>query len=204
MLSRNSPPCVLLVEGQDDEHVIRHLRERNLPIPEFGIDDKKSVSKLLAAIEADVLAPGRTAVGILVDADGDVQSRWQAVADRLLRANVTSPDKPDPSGTIIDSTPRIGIWLMPNNETSGELEDFVADMIPKGDPVWPKSQAYIDGIPTSDRKFSHGKTLRAQVHSWLATRAEPRKMGSAIGARDLDVDTLGVTRLVDWLRRLFG
>ena len=77
-------------------------------------------------------------------------------------------------------------------------------MIPENDPVWPRSQAYIDGIPASDRKFSDGKTLRAQVHSWLATREAPRKMGAAIGAQDLTVDTRAVTRLVEWLRRLFG
>ena len=114
----------MLVEGQDDEHVVGHLRQRNLPMPEFGIISRNSLSELLSAIEADVLAPGRTAVGILIDADGNVQSRWQAVADRLLRANIEAPARPDPWGTIIDGRPRIGVWLMPNNEAPGELEDL--------------------------------------------------------------------------------
>lgn len=92
---------------------------------------------------------------------------------------------------------------MPDNETPGELEEFVSRMIPEDDPVWPRSQAYINGIPVSDRRFSSGKTLRAQIHSWLAAREEPRKMGAAIGARDLNVDTPDAGRLVDWLRRLF-
>ena len=77
-------------------------------------------------------------------------------------------------------------------------------MIPTNDPVWPRSAAYVDGIPATDRKFASEKALRAKVHSWLATRAEPRKMGAAIGAGDLNVEAPDVVRLVAWLRRLFG
>lgn len=62
---------------------------------------------------------------------------------------------------------------------------------------------YIDGIPAADRKFATGKTLRVKVHSWLATREEPRKMGAAIGARDLNAGAPAAVQLVDWLRRLF-
>ena len=93
---------------------------------------------------------------------------------------------------------------MPNNETSGELEDFVAGMIPESDPVWPRSQAYIDEIPVTDRRFSDRKRLRAQVHSWLATRERPRQMGAAIRTGDLNIGARGAVELIDWLRRLFG
>ena len=173
-------------------------------MPKFGIVSRNSISKLLSAIEADVQAPRRTALGIVVDADEDVQGRWQAVADRLRRLQIEAPQEPDPSGTIIESRPRIGVWLMPNNETSGELEDFVAGMIPESDPVWPRSQAYIDEIPVTDRRFSDRKRLRAQVHSWLATRERPRQMGAAIRTGDLNIGARGAVELIDWLRRLFG
>ena len=77
-------------------------------------------------------------------------------------------------------------------------------MIPNDDVVWPLSQAYVDGIPEPDRRFSDRKIVRAKVHSWLATREEPRLMGAAIGAGDLDMDAPGAIRLMEWLRRLFG
>ena len=93
---------------------------------------------------------------------------------------------------------------MPNNESPGELEDFVAAMIPQGDAVWPLSEAYIEGIPVAARRFQPSKTLRAKVHSWLATREEPRQMGSAIGVGDLDVSVPDAVTLAAWLRRLFG
>jgi hypothetical protein len=193
-----------LVEGPDDKHVVIHLRERSTPDCQFDISDKGGKDPLLTAIGNEVRVPGRQAVGILIDANDDVRSRWQAVVDRLVRVNITPPDSPDPSGTIIDGRPRVGIWLMPNNVSTGELEEFVEGMIPDDDPVWPLSQHYVDGIPAGDRKFRDGKILRAKVHAWLATREEPRKMGVAIKAGDLNVDALGAVQLVAWLRRLFG
>ena len=99
--------------------------------------------------------------------------------------------------------PRIGIWLMPDNQSPGELEDFVAQMIPGSDPVWPLSQDYIDGIPVRNRKFTHSKTLRAKIYSWLASREDPRQMGLAIRALDLDIDGDLCTRFSNWLNRLF-
>ena len=76
-------------------------------------------------------------------------------------------------------------------------------MIPEDDPVWPSSQAYVGDIPEEHRKFTQGKTRRAEVHAWLAVREDPRLMGVAIRARDLDVDAAVCKSFVGWLRRLF-
>ena len=56
---------------------------------------------------------------------------------------------------------------MPDNVSVGQVEEFFAGMIAHDDPVWPRSEAYVDGIPVLDRKFASGKTLRAKV-SFLA------------------------------------
>ncbi len=201
----SSDEYVLLVEGPDDQHVVRHLCESNSNMPVFYILNKVDVYRLLAGIPGEILAEGRKVVGILVDANDNIHARWQAVSDRLLSVGIATPAAPEPNGTIIDfdGRPRVGIWLMPNNLSSGELEDFIASLIPPQDPVWPLSQAYIDGIPEVDRKFKQGKTLRAKVHSWLAARSEPRLMGSAIGAGDLNVESPERRRFVNWLRELF-
>ena len=197
-------PRVLLVEGLDDKHVVMHLRARAALESQFDVSDKGGIDPLLAAISNEVKVSGRQAVGILMDADDDAQSRWKAVAGKLRRANIDLPGSPDPNGTVIDGQPRVGIWLMPNNNVAGELEEFVASMIPDGDPVWPLAKEYVDRIPTKHRKFSDRKILRAKVHSWLATRTEPRKMGAAIRVGDLNVEALGAVRFLEWLRRLFG
>ena len=205
----DAPPRVLLVEGRDDERVVSGLRRRIGATPDFGVIDKNGINNLLGSLEGEINAPGRTVVGIMADANDSPSNRWRAVRDRLARLRVDVPADPDPSGTIIEGNssegrPRVGVWLMPDNQLPGEIEDFVAAMIPKDDPVWPRSEAYINGIPERHRKFTTGKVRRAEVHAWLATLARPRQMGTAIRAEDLNVDVLVCRTFVDWLRRLFG
>ncbi len=76
------------------------------------------------------------------------------------------PKGPASAGTIVQGVPRIGIWLMPNNKTAGELEDFVAALIPGDDPVWPRSQAYIDEIPKKDRERTGKLSGPSSMRGW--------------------------------------
>ncbi len=198
---------MLLVEGSNDKHVARQLWRRNHgQFPAFEISDREGVENVIEAIRVEALVSGRQALGIVVDADTDPDAQWRSVSDRLQTLRITAPSSPHPDGTIIDDVdgmPRIGVWLMPDNQSPGELEDFVAQMIPGGDPVWPLSQDYIDGIPVRDRKFTHRKTLRAKIYAWLASREDPCQMGLAIRALDLDIDGDLCTRFSNWLNRLF-
>ena len=210
MQESDSHPRVLLVEGPDDKHVVIHLRERSGLAQNFEIVEKEGINSLLDSIEVEVDIPGRTVLGIVLDANDNPNARWQALTDRLNRLRQEDhfdlpdlPSRPEPSGTIIEGRLRIGVWLMPDNRSTGELEDFVGSMIPSGDPVWPLAEAYIEGIPPAERKFAPGKIQRAKVHAWLATREEPRRMGLAIKARDLVTDAANSAAFVDWLRTLF-
>ena len=172
-------------------------------MPPFSIREKDGVPALARSIRGEIQVEERTAVGILVDANNDPKARWQAVADRIRAAGIEPPTSPDPNGTIIDSTPRVGVWMMPDNKSPGELENFVAKMIPCEDAVWPLSEDYIDGIPEAERKFAQGKILRAKVHAWLAARERPRPMGLAIGAKDLNTQVEVSKKFLSWLRALF-
>lgn len=225
MANRDTSNRVLLVEGESDKHVVRRLCSR---YPSFKIVDddddllefrspesessewqtidilnRVNVEKLLDSINVEIKVSGRQAVGILVDANDNLRSRWDAVGYRLRMAKIQFPQFPESAGTIIEGKPRVGIWLMPDNESSGELEDFVVKMIPDGDPVWPLSQQYIDGIPTDNRKFTQKKMLRAKLYAWLAARRDPKQMGSAILSHDLKVDGPLCQDFVDWLIKLF-
>ena len=195
---------VLLVEGQDDEHVVRHISNRFEEVPEFSILQKGGKENLLGDLGLEILAPARKAIGLLVDANDETAARWSAVSRRLREHGVEAPDRPGEGGTILGGSPRIGIWLMPDNQSPGELEDFVSEMIPEADPVWPRAERYIEDIPEEERKFTGKKIQRAKLHAWLATREDPKLMGAAIGAGDLQVDGSLSTAFADWLRRLFN
>ena len=198
----NLPPHALIVEGRDDRHVAQHIWSRHTGAFSLSVLEKDGIENLLNSIRNEVRVPGRYAVGIMVDADDDPGARWQAVANRLREVDIQPPNSPDPDGTIIEGTPRVGIWLMPDNASAGELEDFISDMIPANDPVWPLSADYIDGIPAAHKKFSANKETRAKVHAWLAARENPRPMGQAIRARDLEIGGALCQRFVRWLDNL--
>jgi len=197
---------VLLVEGPDDKHVIWQICNRSLETPDFYIQDRGGIEPLLDAIGAELNAPERRVLGVLTDADDDLPARWAAITNRLAEEGVQVPNSPEPDGMVIDTVgkPRVGIWLMPNNTTEGELENFVEQMIPAGDSVWPLAQQCIDEIPPMDRKFTENKTLRAQIHAWLATREDPRQMGLAIRTRDLAINNPLSQSFLRWLARLFA
>ena len=203
------PERVLLVEGQDDEHVVRQLCRHyrcvlHQSVPAFSIQVTGNAAKLLDAIGPAMLVSDRKAVGVLIDADDALKDRWNQLMSRFSQEGVTIPMAPDPDGTVLslEDSPRIGIWVMPDNQSSGELEDFVREMIPSNDPVWPRSQRYVAEIPVEHQRFRPGKLLRAQLYAWLATREIPGRMGAAIGAGDLDAGAGNSTTFVNWLRKL--
>ena len=198
-------PNVLLVEGTSDYHVVKHIYRRQDQTQNFEITNKASVHTLLESISAETKAPGLETLGILIDADDDLSSRWQEIINAFQSIGINMPANPDPSGTIIEGKPRIGIWVMPDNKSVGELEGFINIMIPSSDQVWPLSEGYIDSIPNEERKFADNdrKILKAKVHAWLAARKFPGLMGVAIREGDLNVDGQVCKDFVNWLQRLF-
>ena len=197
---------VLIVEGQDDRYVVDKLLAKHALSTPFDIFPKGGFAELRKSIRPEINAPGRRTVGIIADANLNPANRWASIRDALAQADCGGiPEVPVKAGTIVSGPRdiRVGVWLMPDNARPGELEDFIADLIPPQDPLWPAAKRYIDGIPPELRKFADSKRTRAHVHAWLATRDAPRPMGSAITAGDLDHNAPTARSLVEWLRRLF-
>ena len=206
MVAESAPPQLLIVEGNDDRHVVDKLLQRHGLTPPFDTNAKGGFDELHKSIYNEVNASKRQTLGIVADANDHPDRRWQSICDKLQEAQCDVPTSPSPEGVVFNGpqTVRVGVWLMPDNDRPGELEDFVADMIPPGNPIWPDAQRYINGIAPDLRLFPAQKTKRAQVHAWLATRAKPRPMGLAVTADDLRHDASVATAFVDWLRRLFS
>ena len=197
--SLESARRLLLVEGQDDDHVIRHLRQRCCPELEFDIWPAGGVDDLFQVVRLAHDAPDRVALGIVIDADNAPDVPWRRVKGRLETAGVHLPTDPVPSGAIVPGAPRVGVWIMPDNRAPGALEDFVATMIPDDDPVWPLACDYIRRVPADCLEIARSK---AEIHAWLATREAPR-MGTAIRSRALRPESVSVTAFLSWLRELF-
>ncbi|MEJ2387494.1 MAG: hypothetical protein P8Y27_09405 [Chromatiaceae bacterium] len=201
---------VLMVEGPDDEHVVKHVcGQRQLGTIE-NIHAYGGKDLLIDGIEARLKESDISALGILVDADEDLQARWAAVASRLSTAGyVGIPVSPTEEGTVIAAPagtllPRVGIWLMPDNRLPGILEDFLQFLVPDGDPLLEHAKHSIDTIPIRLCRFSKLKRPKALIHNWLAWQEEPGKpLGQAILARYLDPNLPAADVFADWLRRTF-
>ncbi len=84
------------------------------------------------------------------------------------------------------------------------MEDFARELLPASDRVWSLAEQYIAAIPEADRKFKPGKTSKANLYAWLASRKHPQRMGAAIGAGDLDAEAPLGRRFAKWLSKLFN
>ena len=123
---------ILLVEGTDDEHVLKHICG-NRGIPHLDeVEKYGGIEKLLESIGIRVkLSEEGDVIGVVIDADTEISDRWKSIRNRITDIGYQNvPDQPDSDGTILDSPsgtllPRLGVWIMPNNQTSGILEDFL-------------------------------------------------------------------------------
>lgn len=201
---------VLMVEGKDDQHVVMHvcgsrgLGKINVIHPYEGIEP------LTDAISTRVKESDITALGILVDADTNLAARWQSVRQRLISSGYEAvPDLPEQDGTVIPAPdgsilPRVGIWLMPNNSVPGILEDFLAFLVPDGDPLFAHVEQALNTIPAASRRFTDLSAPKAKIHTWLAWQEEPgRPLGQAIAARYLDASLPSGDKFAGWLQRTF-
>jgi len=203
-----TPQKILLVEGAQDREVVYHLsNHERIPKNLVEVVDRKGYENLIDTLEVDVKRSGIVQLGIVVDADLDIQARWDSLRSRLLSIGYTHfPSAPDPNGTIIQNgaLPKLGFWVMPNNTLPGELEDFAALLIEPDHTLWARAKDCVDQIPAQDRGFPAQDLSKAYIHTWLAWQEEPGvPLGLAITKQYLDANTSTAQRFMQWYRFLF-
>ena len=201
---------ILLVEGADDEHVLKHVCGARGVQKLDEIKPLGSVEQLLESFPVRLKESDIEVLGVVVDADTDLSARWQSLRDRLRNAGYQNvPEHPAPKGTILPPPdnavlPRVGIWIMPDNQTRGILEDFMRFLVPEGSGLFNHVKSSVAAIPEGERRFDKRAEPKAIIHTWLAWQEEPGKpLGTAITARYLDPGVAQVDDLVFWLTQLF-
>jgi hypothetical protein len=203
----------LHVEGPDDLNSIANLvkahgfdysRDRSVPeIKAIG-----GIDKLLDGIETAVeLSTGR-AVGFVLDADAPLADRWRSVRNRLGNAGVDAvPDSLPADGFVGASSrykARVGVWLMPDNRSDGDLESFLLTLVRAGDPVLPHAEGATDRAKQLGAEFEEIHRRKAVIHAWLAWQSKPGcPYGTAITARFFAHDTETAGRFVNWYAAVF-
>jgi hypothetical protein len=207
----------LLVEGKSEERFIPYLIAlAGIPWGPKGneivkIEEFKGRANLLESgvISAELKVPGAKAVGVVIDADLDAEVTYRAVWDRVQEVLPNFPKQMSDEGAFVPrrgSLPAVGVWVMPDNQASGELESLVLTALRSSHP---KLTAYAERC-TADSANQGGqvpatKEDKAVVHSILAWLNPPgRQLHDA--ARD-GVFSAGVapaSEFVTWFKKLFA
>lgn len=214
---------VLLVEGKDDLNVIAHILKANELEGHIKIKDQEGISKLTKGINPELFdelirdldeeidaSSELEKIGIVVDADLDIQARWESLTNRLKDLGYENiPPKPDSEGIILynkgERVP-IGVWIMPDNQIpQGILENFVKMLVPEDRlSLLQKAVETVESIDKDERLFSDEKIAKAEIHTYLAWQKRPGlPLGVAIREKYLSVNSPECEKFVNWLKSLF-
>lgn len=200
-------PNVLLVEGNDDLHVIKNLLKRERIDLAIEIIDCGGIDQMLERLPVQLKASGLKILGIVLDADESVSARFNAVRNILEKAGIPSfPKSPDPNGTILRSTDlTVGVWVMPDNVARGKLEDFVALLIEPTDDLKPLVNEALDAIEVGGTsRYKASDRSKAFIHTWLAWQEAPgRPMGLAITMKYLSASSSVQVDFTNWVGSVF-
>jgi len=185
-------PRLLLVEGKHDCHLISSLC-KYYRVPECfklydcGSDDM--VMRTLAAMLAG--STPMEVIGVVLDADNPgLLGKWAALRTKLIPEGYDVPPRPGRNGTVLSQPekPVIGVWLMPDNDVDGMLEDFCRRLVDQN------AIAYAENCAASARElgftsFIDNHLSKAAVHTYLAWQDAPgMPLGQALTAKALNPD----------------
>jgi hypothetical protein len=209
---------LLLLEGINDCHVVTHIcGKHNLP-EIFSIHNCDGHNEALDNLELRIKSDDRPKIiGLVLDADQpednpSVESRLDAIKTRLHKICklYQIPQQINASGIIISSTdiyPKIGIWLMPDNQHIGMLEDFLMELAKgKHEKSLSFSKECVDKAKeqgfTTFRDVQYAKAI---IHTYLAWhQPEPgTTLGLSIKSGNLNSHAPLAISFVNWLKKLF-
>jgi len=192
-------------------HVIPGWPQKDSKDYPVWIEEENEIDQLLkeSTLRTEFRRTGLRAMGLVIDAEDNLPSVWGRVRDFAKKELENVPAGIPPDGLVLAHRDgrRLGLWVMPDNTSSGMLEDFLRHMVPdQSDPLWQFSVRAVDTA-----RAQHGARCReahlpkARLHSWLAFQDPPgERLGHAIARKILNPHATGAQLFIDWFKRLYG
>lgn len=196
----------LLVEGNDDQHVIWSICQKYSINQNFEVIDCKGIDNLLSQISVRLKESEIDTLGIIVDADTEIKTRWQSLSKILTLSGFVCPEHIPNEGLIIKKQNiTIGVWIMPDNNLNGMLEDFISFLVPPKDELLIIADETLATIEEKNiNKYGLIHKSKAKIHSWLSWQEDPgTPMGLAITKKYLTTEGEQCTRFITWLTQTF-
>lgn len=199
----------LIVEGTDEIKVITELFNTEGITRNFDLINSNGYPKLRKGLPTKLKGLNSDdTLGIVVDADDLMASRWQSIRDVLIKNDYEIPKKLSSKGGIFphpDDFPTVGVWIMPNNADEGMTEDFIRLLVHENDQLMPIAREVLDKIKEQKlEKFKPTYRSKALIHTWLAWQKIPgTPLWQAIFKNYIDTDKALCRDFIAWLERLF-
>lgn len=200
---------VLLVEGPEDCYIINKFCKNNT-IKENSFDfckcgNDSQVLEKLGAILKESYSSMVEVVGVILDADNDIQERYNQIKLKLNKYK-TLPKTLPKDGLVITETdlPKLGIWIMPNNQDNGALEEFYLELATNID------TDFIDKVITEAEtkgltSFKSQHRNKAIMHTYFAWQDKPNApLYSAVNKIALNNNHEIAKNFKNWLEKLFN
>lgn len=163
-------PKQLVVEGKDAVGFFEAFLQRH-GFHEFQIQDFGGVNELGSFLKALQVASDfdsqNATLAVIRDSESDHIAAFQSACSALVNAGLPVPRTPE---VIEAGPPRVGVFLLPDPQSSGMLETL-CNRAAAGDPLWPCVDQFLDCVR---RTGSCPSNLdKARFHAFLATRPRP-------------------------------
>ena len=165
----------LLVEGAEKLRVIPQLMAANgvtwnrgeEPLNIINCDGVENLLKP-KYISAQLKTPnGLTHLGIVIDADEEPDNRWKSLYNACLPNIPNLPQNLPAAGLIItlESGLKFGVWMMPDNQSRGMLETFLAYLVPDNN-LWQYTQNKVIEAKQQGATYRDYHLDKANIHTY--------------------------------------
>ncbi len=165
---------VLTVEGRDTFEFFKALLRSLDLLNTVEIRNFGGVTDLTERLELLTITPGFervTALGIVRDAETDAGRAFQSVCNSLTQVGFPVPPQPMVS---TEGRPKVSVFLLPDSVSPGTLETLCLRSVAK-DPAMACIEEYFQCVVRQGLPLP-GNMLKAQVHTFLASRPRPYLM----------------------------
>ena len=167
----------LLVEGRDEElffdAFIRHLGVGGVQVWNYA--GKDNLGNRLGVLVDTEGFDRIVSIGIVRDADTSAASAFQSVQGSLRNAGLSVPNE---MLVASEGTPKIAVFVMPDNSAEGALEDLCLATL-EGDPAMPCVADFlqcVNGVVETPPQ----NVAKARMHAFLASREDSElRLGEA-------------------------
>ncbi|WP_210194809.1 DUF3226 domain-containing protein [Dickeya oryzae] len=208
MNSKGISSRMVVTEGASDMHVIFALcKKHSIPDGGFTVYDVGSDDQVIKYLRTSIIGSNPPEIlGVVIDADNpDLKGKWNKLKDILETHGYVVPENPLPEGTIIthDTFPKIGIWLMPDNQVNGMLEDFCHQMA-SVDHIEYAKQCALNARQAGIGNFIDNHLSKATMFTYLAWQDSPgRPIGQSISANVLHYNVALANNFILFIKNLF-